>query len=75
MKKRIIFSNDTSINSINYQFYKFELKEDRFEKLNPNNFNFTFDGKVNLNQEEVLPKEHIDNAKKNIEEKYIKFNN
>jgi len=53
-----------------------EFKEDDKdirEKLNPNNFNFTFDGKINLNQEDVLPKEHIDNAKKNIEEKYDEF--
>ena len=36
------------------------------EKLNPNNFDFNFDGKIKLNQEEVLPKE-------NIEEQYGEF--
>ena len=53
-----------------------EFKDDDMdikEKLNPNNFNFTFDGKINLNQEDVLPKENIENAKKNIEDKYSEF--
>ena len=43
------------------------------EKLNPNNFDFTFDGKIKLNQEEVLPKENIEIAKKNIENHYEEF--
>ena len=43
------------------------------EKLNPNNFNFEFDGKIKLNQEDVLPKENIEIVKKNIEEKYDEF--
>ena len=43
------------------------------EKLNPNNFDFTFDGKIKLNQEDILPKENIELAKKNIEDKYDEF--
>ena len=43
------------------------------EKLNQNNFDFTFDGKIKLNQEEVLPKENIEIAKKNIENHYEEF--
>ena len=43
------------------------------EKLNPNNFDFNFDGKIKLNQEEVLPKENIEIAKKNIEDHYDEF--
>ena len=31
------------------------------------------DGKINLNQEDVLPKENIENAKKNIEDHYDEF--
>ena len=53
-----------------------EFKEDDKdikEKLNPDNFNFIFDGKINLNQEDVLPKENIENAKKNIEDHYSEF--
>ena len=34
------------------------------EKLNLNNFNFSFDGKIKLNQEDVLPKENIEIVKK-----------
>jgi hypothetical protein len=34
------------------------------EKLNPNNFDFSFDGKIKLNQEDVLPKENIEIVKK-----------
>ena len=43
------------------------------EKLNPKNFDFTFDGKIKLNPEDVLPKENIDIVKKNIEEQYGEF--
>ena len=43
------------------------------EKLNPNNFNFSFDGKIQLNKEDVLPSENIEIVKKNIEEQYIEF--
>ena len=43
------------------------------EKLNLNNFNFEFDGKIKLNQEDVLPKENIEMVKKNIEDKYGEF--
>ena len=53
-----------------------EIKDDDSdirEKLNPNNFNFAFDGKIKLNQEDVLPQENIDNVKKNIEEQYSEF--
>ena len=43
------------------------------EKLNPNNFNFSFDDKVKLNVEEILPKENVEIVKKDIEEKYSEF--
>ena len=43
------------------------------EKLNPNNFDFSFDGKIKLNQEDVLPKENIEIVKKNIEDQYGEF--
>ena len=43
------------------------------EKLNPNNFDFPFDGKIKLNKEDVLPSENIENVKKNIEEQYGEF--
>ena len=43
------------------------------EKLNPNNFNFSFDGKVKFNVEEIIPKENVEIVKKNIEEKYSEF--
>ena len=43
------------------------------EKLNPNNFNFSFDGKIQLNKEDVLPSENIEIVKKNIEEQYGEF--
>ena len=43
------------------------------EKLNPNNFNFSFDRKVKLDTEEILPKENIEIAKKNIETQYNEF--
>jgi len=47
--------------------------DDLKEKLNPDNFNFTFDDKVKLDPEEVLPKETGEIVKKNIEEKYSEF--
>ena len=53
-----------------------EIKDDDNdikEKLNPNNFNFSFDGKIQLNKEDVLPSENIENVKKNIEEQYGEF--
>ena len=43
------------------------------EKLNPDNFNFSFDGKVKLNAEEIIPKENVEIVRKNIEEKYSEF--
>ena len=43
------------------------------EKLNPDNFNFSFDGKVKLNAEEILPKENVEIVRKNIEDKYSEF--
>ena len=46
-----------------------ELKE----KLNPNNFDFGFDGKIKLDSEEILPKENIEKAKINIQEQYNEF--
>ena len=45
------------------------------EKLNPNNFYFSFNGKVKLDSEEILPKENIEIVKKNIEEHYNEFQN
>ena len=42
-------------------------------QLNPNNFNFSFDRKVKLDTEEILPKENIEIVKKNIEEQYNEF--
>ena len=43
------------------------------EKLNPNNYNFSFDGKIKLDPEEILPKENVEIVKKNIEEQYNEF--
>ena len=43
------------------------------EKLNPNNFNFSFDGKIKLDPEAILPKENVEIVKKNIEEQYNEF--
>ena len=42
-------------------------------QLKPNNFNFSFDRKVKLDTEEILPKENIEIVKKNIEEQYNEF--
>ena len=50
-----------------------ENDKDLKEKLNPNDFNFSFDRKGKLNKEEILPKENIDIVKKNIEEQYNDF--
>ena len=50
-----------------------EADNDLKEKLNPNNYNFSFDGKVKLDAEEVLPKENVELVKKNIEEQYSEF--
>ena len=50
-----------------------ENDKDLKEKLNPNDFNFSFDRKDKINKEEILPKENVDIVKKNIEEQYNDF--
>jgi len=45
------------------------------EKLNVNNFDFSFEGKIKLEPEDILPKENINIVKKDIEEKYSEFKN
>ena len=47
--------------------------KDLKEKLNPNNFNFSFDGKIKLDAEEILPKENVEMTKVKIEEHYNEF--
>lgn len=43
------------------------------EKLNPDNFDFDFAGKVKFDKEEVITQADIDNAKKTIDDKYNEF--
>ena len=52
-----------------------EESNDTFkDKLNVKNFDFTFDGKVKMDKEDILPKDEIDVIKRNIEDKYSEFN-
>ena len=43
------------------------------DKLNLSNYNFSFEGKFNLDPEDALPKENIEIAKMNIKDKYSEF--
>ena len=40
------------------------------EKLNPDKYNFSFDGNTKINKEEIIPKNNEEIVKKNIEEHY-----
>lgn len=56
--------------------FKIDIEEtdnDLKEKLNPNNYNFSFDGKFTLDPEEVLPSENLNIVKRNVQEKYSEF--
>ena len=51
-----------------------ETNDDFKDKLNAKNFDFSFDEKVKMDADEILPKDEVDIIKRNIEDKYFEFN-